>query len=1174
MKKLLSLLLVLVLAVGVFAACGPKVNENLEAAGEYLDALYKNESPNTTVDYDVVANVVYNGTTYPVTWSVNVEAGVTIVDSANAGFKTVKVERGDADLAYTLTATLTEGEDTVTKSYERVVPAKVPQAAIVDAAYQLEVGKAMDGVQTLTGKIITIDTPYDAGYKNVTVTIVIENLTDKPIMCYRLKGDNAADLKVGDTITVEGTIKNYNGTIEFDQGCAIKAYTAWVPDAAGKVDVEKNALTLNTNIVMNTILNLPATGATYTDVTITWTADGVAVSGAYTVNLGEEARTVTLVATLACEGATPVTKEFTLNVPKQPSYVISKVEAPVVGTAYKMALNQETIGKFLYFKGAVTNGFLDTTEVASEAVDVTIELVAGTTDQFRITFTSETVKKYVEIFKNSDSKIRFQIVDTPTMAYTWDATNKTYVAAIEGTNYYIGTYSNFATFSASSVSYITTAGNFTVGYYELVDRASTPAADKIANEKGKLTITTDITTAEVTVPVIGADYSDVTIAWSSSDAAVAVNGDKLNITLPAAAGFKKVTLTATIACEGATSETKEFTVILWKLPTTDAEIVSFLYSLERGMTAPGKYTFTGKISEIKAGNAYSSQFHNITVSVVVGNDTAHPVIIFRLKDAVNDAIISILKVGDTITVENGVLKDYNGDKEITDATVKTHTPWTPSEAEKVEFEKNALNVDTNIVVDKTIALPATGATYTDVVITWTAGGTAVSGDYAIALGDTAREITLVATITSGTATDTKTFTLAVAAKPDEGPALVTSPVIGQSYKLALSQTNLRKLLYVTGSMTGTYYLATSETMADAIDVTLEAVDGVENAFRLTINIAGAKKYIEMYKSNSYFNIRLVDTAPATYYELDAGTGAICCTLGTEKGFLGAYGTNTRAGGSNAATYLKAEDIHVTQFPLFFYESKTLASISGNDKVAAEKNLLNISYPENIVSVTDIDLVVNTIVFEDVTITWAAAGATIVDNKVTLTPGATEQTVTLTATIAATGATSITKTWMITVPAADNRVATPVTDFQADTAYKMMSSHNASGEIYFDGTKPGSSGANLSVTAVKDNACDVYLTATSTAGSYYIYILDGTTKLYLTVNSDNKYLFTAQTEAGVVPEGATLFVYDSGNDAWHIGTSTGRFMGTGVTNASADIRTYANSNISSSTYAHVQFVTFQ
>ena len=44
------------------------------------------------------------------------------------------------------------------------------------------------------------------------------------LKCYRMKGDGAADLAVGDTITVTGVIKNYvhssgDSEIEFDSGC-------------------------------------------------------------------------------------------------------------------------------------------------------------------------------------------------------------------------------------------------------------------------------------------------------------------------------------------------------------------------------------------------------------------------------------------------------------------------------------------------------------------------------------------------------------------------------------------------------------------------------------------------------------------------------------------------------------------------------------------------------------------------------------------------------------------------------------------------------------------------------------------------------------------------------------------------------------------------------------------
>ncbi|MBQ7363144.1 MAG: hypothetical protein IJW48_01700 [Clostridia bacterium] len=1183
MKKLLSLLLVLVLAVGVFAACGQKVNEDLEAAGAYIDALYKNEATNTTVDYDVVANVVYNGTTYPITWSVNVESGVTIVDSANAGFKTVKVERGDADLNYTLTATITDGEDTVTKSFERVVPAKVSQAAIVDAAYQLAAGETMDGTQTLTGKIISIDTPYDAGYKNVTVTIVVDNLTDKPIQCYRLKGDQAADLKVGDTITVEGTITNYKGTIEFNAGCVIKAYTAWVPTEAEKVTFEKNALTLPETVYMDGNVALVATGATYTDVAITWTATGATITeGNLVVVQTAEEQTVTLTATLTC-GAATETKTITVKITPKDNRVAQPVTALDTIKTYVLAMNQLKLAKRLFATGEMNGYYAATSEAQQLAAAAQVELVSGTTDKYYLKITVGTAVKYVNMVTSTSGDktyVNIKLEDAASTQYTFNTTYGTLVANVEGADYFFGvvkdkTHDTFGPVTAN-------ADNYPVTFYELVNPDLTPAAERIATELSSLTLPADITTAVVDVPTVGTNYANVSITWSSTNAAVAVNGGKLNFTLPATAGFTKdVKITATVACEGADSQTKEFTVTLWKLPTTEAEMVSVLYSLEKGMTVPGKYTLTGRVVSFDTDGAYSSTYHNVSIWVMVGNDAEHPVLVFRLKDVDNnDATISLIKVGDTITVENGTLTDYNTKKEITGATIKSYTAWVPTEQEKVGIEHTVLDVDTDIAVNTTLTLPAIGATYTDVAITWTADGAPVSGNYEITLGDTAREITLVATVSLGNTTLQKTFTLAVAAKPAEAPIKVNAPVVGQTYKLAIYQANKGKFLYLTGAINGTtaYQLATSDAMADAIDVTLEAVDGVDGAFRLYFMNAGVKTYIDVYErtaSSQSGSLQLVTTAPERYYTVDPITGTAVVEGTAGSYYMGAFNNNAYIGGSCAEKYIwgeNAANLGVSQFPVCFYSFKQVANFTADEKVAQEKEYLAIEIPEAIVSATDVTLVTDTVLFDDVTVTWEATGATIVDNKVTLTPGTTEQTVTLTATIAATGATAVTKTWTITVPAADNRVAVPVTNFQVDTAYKMKSQHNTAGEIYYNGTKPGSSGANLSVTSVKNEACDVYLTAGTDAGTYYIYILDGTTKLYLTLNSNNKYLFTTQTEANVVPTGATLFTYDSTNDAWTYGS--GRFMGTGVSNSSADIRTYAASNISNASYAHVQLVTFQ
>lgn len=94
---------------------------------------------------------------------------------------------------------------------------------IVNAAYALAKDTSLEGTYTLTGKIISVDTAYSTQFKNVTVTIVVGDMTDKPVQCFRMKGTDAEKLAANDTITVTGTLKNYGGTIEFDANCSLDA---------------------------------------------------------------------------------------------------------------------------------------------------------------------------------------------------------------------------------------------------------------------------------------------------------------------------------------------------------------------------------------------------------------------------------------------------------------------------------------------------------------------------------------------------------------------------------------------------------------------------------------------------------------------------------------------------------------------------------------------------------------------------------------------------------------------------------------------------------------------------------------------------------------------------------------------------------------------------------------
>ena len=102
---------------------------------------------------------------------------------------------------------------------------------IVEAAYALEKNTSLPYKATLTGTITSVDTEYSPTYKNITVTIAVAGCEDRPIICYRLKGEGVETVKVGDSITVSGTLKRYfkeatDETLERDEvmftpGCTL-----------------------------------------------------------------------------------------------------------------------------------------------------------------------------------------------------------------------------------------------------------------------------------------------------------------------------------------------------------------------------------------------------------------------------------------------------------------------------------------------------------------------------------------------------------------------------------------------------------------------------------------------------------------------------------------------------------------------------------------------------------------------------------------------------------------------------------------------------------------------------------------------------------------------------------------------------------------------------------------
>ncbi len=243
MKRLSALLLVLMMVISVFAGCSdttagdpnpttstptqdPAQGATAQEAVDYLKGLYKDDGSLTAVNYDRFKVVRIAGVKFDIVWSVDVAEDIAKIVEKDEMNITVDVnEACTEDTEYVLTATATDAAgNTASASWKHIIPAAVDQKAIVEEAYALESGAAMDHEVTLTGKIVAVNTPYDADYKNVTVTIAVEGCEDKPIMCYRLKGEGAEIIDNGWVITVTGIIKNYNGTIEFDSGCVLNSF--------------------------------------------------------------------------------------------------------------------------------------------------------------------------------------------------------------------------------------------------------------------------------------------------------------------------------------------------------------------------------------------------------------------------------------------------------------------------------------------------------------------------------------------------------------------------------------------------------------------------------------------------------------------------------------------------------------------------------------------------------------------------------------------------------------------------------------------------------------------------------------------------------------------------------------------------------------------------------------
>ncbi len=286
MKKLIALLAVLTLCAAMLVPALAEGNPDLVDAKDYIYLMYKNKPESTPVDYEVVGVANIGGVEYQVDWTADTDT-VKFIRGENKMVTVDVNEENPEEVTYVLTATVKdEAGNTASTSFTH----KVPAAIILDGKTEGEIaaflhtfladnGQAMPKSIALRGVISEIPTAYSEEYKNITVNMVCDGDADHFVQCYRLSGEGADKLAVGDEIGVMGIVKNYKGTIEFDKGCTLVP-AACVADLRTVLDaytLEEGAATSSAKTVTGVITEIPtAYSEEYKNITVNMVVGGQA----------------------------------------------------------------------------------------------------------------------------------------------------------------------------------------------------------------------------------------------------------------------------------------------------------------------------------------------------------------------------------------------------------------------------------------------------------------------------------------------------------------------------------------------------------------------------------------------------------------------------------------------------------------------------------------------------------------------------------------------------------------------------------------------------------------------------------------------------------------------------------------------------------------------------------
>lgn len=797
MKRILSLVLILILSLSVLTACDvpaqlqdilaslgigtPSVSYDLDNAKSTLRELYPNllptketPVPSTIANFNVTKVLTCADGKYTVTWSTNVDS-IEIVDyvptkegdifSAETT-STVKIKMGSEDVNYVLTATITAPDNTTAVvDFTLVIPK-------LDCDSHEDYMAAVKDQELMIKGIVVAINSVSLGNKYNHVFLADTDVVGG-YYCYKLAADPAdLGVKVGMTVTVSGKMSPYSGMQEITGGQLV-------------------------------ILDDSIQSVEPVDITDKFAAG--ADLGAYV--------------------ALPVT--------------IKGVE---IGTQDLVA---ET-SQYLYFSIGEEKGY---------------------------------VRTYVTDFPAG--------MLTAADKATIDADHAAHFGYKADVTGILILYSGAPYLIPMSVTPFT-------NYVEVIKTD----AEKVASEKETLKVTNSFTAdGTMTLPLVGVNYDDVTIAWTSDSEYIVIAEDgTATVTVPDTKTVVK--LTATLTC-GEVTETVEIEVTLNKKALTAGEAIEIGAAKEHNTYTDGKYLIAGIVTEV-----YNDTYGNMYIKDELGNVlTVYGT--YSADGKVRYDAMETKPVAGDYVVLLGVLGQYNGTAQTKNAWILSWTTPTDIPAANEIGTANPNYTADKYLVTGTVTEVA-NTTYGNLYIEDAEGNKLyIYGLYdqlgnrydamtkAPAVGDTITVLTVLGAYKDAPQAKNATLVAHTVAEGGEGgedggednPPVEDKEV---PYIFGMTQGNLNNAIYyLVGGMNG-YYMDTTTDASKALHVYLEETDG---GYYFYCYVGEVKTYINMVVSGTHVN-GAYEAAASTVYRLDAEKMTLLSEVNGEDYWFGTRNDKT------------------------------------------------------------------------------------------------------------------------------------------------------------------------------------------------------------------------------------------------------------------------------------------